>query len=307
MLDVRVPLPTGTTLTLNGTECIVREPIGFGGSCIAYSADCLQGEYEQSIGVPTIRAVIKEFYPAELSSEIQRDGSVILCADTATFEALKHRFENGAAQQVAYYGADSNHSLPPAKVAAANGTAYSVVSLAQGTILAEQQGQLSLREKADVITSLCNAVAKLHADGKLYLDIKPSNIFLFSREPNETRRIALFDFDTVTSISDLETAVIPYSPDWSPYEQSGSGEWKSEIGYATDVYAIGAVFYWLHSGEKVNSDVLNEIARRRFKFLDSIEDLPQERYLREEIERVLYATLRRKPSQRVQNVEDLHL
>jgi serine/threonine protein kinase len=235
------------TLTLDGTEYIIREPIGFGGSCIAYSAESLQSVYEQSIGVPPIRAVIKEFYPAELVGEIQRDGTVLRCTDEKLFKDFKRRFENGAAQQVAYYGADSNHSLPPAKVAAANGTAYSIVSLAQGSILAEEREQLSLREKADVITSLCNAVAKLHADRKLYLDIKPSNIFLFNRETNETRRIALFDFDTVTSISDVQTAIIPYSPDWSPYEQIGSGEWKSEIGYATDVYAIGAVFYWLYS------------------------------------------------------------
>jgi serine/threonine protein kinase len=34
---------------------------------------------------------------------------------------------------------------------------------------------------SEVITSLYNAVKKLHNNGTLYLDLKPSNIFIFEK------------------------------------------------------------------------------------------------------------------------------
>jgi serine/threonine protein kinase len=311
MIDPRTPLEAGNTIALNGIAYTIREVVGYGGSCLAYLADKQPSAYERTIGVAVTSTVIKEFYPLELADSqgtvpsIRRNGAELSTTDDERFGELKRRFESGAAEQVAFYGKDCNHALPPATVAAANGTVYSIVSLAQGAVLSEVARTLTLKDKADIITSLCNAAAKLHAERKLYLDIKPSNIFLFGKEPNESRRVALFDFDTVIPIDDIATAVIAYSPDWSPYEQENADGWREKIGFATDIYSIGAVFYWLYTGSKVTPEVLNQIARRRFEFLDDIQDLPKERYLRTEIERVLFATLRRDVSKRAQRVEDI--
>jgi serine/threonine protein kinase len=306
--NLREPLNQSYELALTNGHYTIREVIGFGGSCLAYSAECKPTEYEQSIGIPSTAAVIKEFYPLELATDITRrlNGELtVTAAARDVFDTLKKRFESGAAEQVAFYGNDSNHSLPPARISQANGTMYSVVPLANGQILSDCTATLSPNEKSDIITSLCNAVKRLHDSGKLYLDLKPANIFLFRKEPNETRRVALFDFDTVVPVDGIANASIPYSEGWSPREQV-SGR-RSEISYATDIYALGAVYYWLLSGRKATDEILDEIARRRYGFLDDIPELTEYRLLKDIIRQTLTATLKRQPKERVQKTEDIPL
>ncbi|GHV17902.1 hypothetical protein FACS18949_17110 [Clostridia bacterium] len=302
-LEKRSPLPNGAKIKLNSAEYVIRDVIGYGGSCIAYIANRLPNEYEQKAGLLPSSAVLKEFYPYALTGELSRVGTELRAADEAVFSELKNRFERGAASQVAFYGIDSNHSLPPVELAEANGTSYSAISLTQGSVLSEQTKALSLKEIADISTSLCNAVKRLHADNKLYLDIKPSNIFLFDGEPGETRRVALFNFDTATPIDDLGTATIPYSPGWSPPEQEN--EWLDKISFTSDVYAIGAILYWLYSGEKPSAAVLSEIARGRTDFLKEISAIRNVPLLREHIGQILLATLKRLPDERAQRAEDM--
>jgi serine/threonine protein kinase len=306
--DPREPLGQGYKLSLTDGDFVMREVIGYGGSCLAYSAKREPTDYERGIGMQPPAAVIKEFYPLELASSITREANGELRATpsaTDFWNALKNRFESGAAEQVAFYGNDSNHSLPPARITQANGTAYSVVALTNGQILSDCSETLSVNEKTDVITSLCNAVKNLHDNGKLYLDLKPSNIFLFEKEPNETRRVALFDFDTTVAVGGITNSIIPYSEGWSPREQVNVR--RNEISCATDIYTIGAVYYWLLSGKKITDDILDEIARKRFGFLDDIQALAGYRLLKDIIKQTLAATLKRQPKERAQKVEDIPL
>ena len=306
--DLREPLDQGYKLSLTDGDYVTREVIGYGGSCLAYSAEREPTDYERGIGMQPPAAVIKEFYPLELAASITREANGELRTTPSATEfwnALKNRFESGAVEQVAFYGNDSNHSLPPARITQANGTAYSVVALTNGQILSDCSETLSVNEKADIITSLCNAVKNLHYNDKLYLDLKPSNIFLFKREPNETRRVALFDFDTVVEAGDITNSLIPYSEGWSPREQINGR--RNEISCATDIYSIGAVYYWILSGMKVTDEILDEIARKRFGFLDEIQALAGYRLLKGIIKQTLAATLKRQPKERVQKALDLPL
>jgi hypothetical protein len=306
--DSRKPLNQGDRLTLRQRDYTVREIVGFGGSCFAYYAECDPDDHEREVGMPTVPAVIKEFYPLELAADITRVPSGELTVRTEArdmFDTLRSRFESGATEQTAFCVSDGNHSLPHPALAAANGTVYTAVALTNGQTLAKCAGTLSMLEKADVITSLCNAVKKLHDGGKLYLDLKPSNIFVFGKEQNESRRVALFDFDTVVSAVDIAAVVISYSEGWSPYEQA-NGQ-REEMSYTADVYSIGAVYYWLLSGEKVSEAILDEIVRGRFGFLDVIGELRGNKRLNETIRQILSATLNRLPSKRVQRVEDIPL
>jgi serine/threonine protein kinase len=146
--------------------------------------------------------------------------------------------------------------------------------------------------------SLCNSTAKLHALGKLYLDAKPDNVFLFDKENAETRRIALFDFDTVMSVADIESGVIPFSSGWSPYEQEHQS--RSEVCPATDIYSIGAVFYWLVGGSKVTTNILADIEHDDFAFLDGCVNVSGLKNARTKTKQILTATLRYSPKDRVQ-------
>ena len=305
--DPRTPLNRGGRVTLSNHEYTIRDVVGFGGSCLAYYAEREPNENESRIGIPAVPAIIKEFYPLELDASLTRepDGKLtVTAAAQGLFDLMKGRFEVGAAEQTAFCVNDGNHSLPLLALAAANGTAYTAVTLANGQILSHCTESLSLLEKADVLTSLCNAVRKLHDGGKLYFDLKPSNIFVFEKEQNESRRVALFDFDTVIPAADISTAAVSYSEGWSPYEQSNQR--KDEISYTADIYAIGAVYYWMLSGKKVSGAVLDEIVRERFGFLDGIEGLHSKR-LKETVGQILSATLKRLPDKRAQRVEDIPL
>lgn len=306
MSDQRIPIQKGSRIVFNSGEYTIKTAIGYGGSCLAYSAEREPSEYEHSIGMPPTPAVIKEFYPLELTDCISRTGGELRVTTDAeaVFNALKRRFENGTVNQAMFFVKDGDHSFAPTRITLMNGTVYAVVDSVQGDILTNVCGNLEMVEVAQVIQSLSYAAKALHDDERLHLDIKPSNIFLFNRDSSESRRVALFDFDTVTPISEIKTADIAFSEGWSPYEQVN--QQRDKISFATDIYSIGAVFYWLMSdGEKVTDGVLSAIKRRRFDFIDKFPVLAGKQSPREGVIEFLSATLKREPLERAQKVEEL--
>ena len=305
MNDERIPLPHGSVISLNGNNYIIDNLIGNGGSCLAYSAQRKPSGYEHSIGIPLTPSVIKEFYPYDLGKDLQRDGvRLIIPTDKKEqFNGLLRRFEKGAVNQALFFIKDSDHSFAPTRIAVDNNTVYSAVDSVRGDILGNIRAELDMYEIAQIIQSLCYAVKELHDDGKLHLDIKPSNIFLFNKDSSESRRVAMFDFDTVTPMSELDTATISFSEDWSPYEQKNKQ--RDKISFATDIYAIGAVLYWLISGNRADASVLDDIKRQRFDFFDSLPVLVNKESPRNNLRTLLNRTLKREPSERSQNVEDL--
>jgi serine/threonine protein kinase len=306
--DGRIPLAISSKPALRHSTYTIIDVVGCGGSGLAYSAELMSEECEQEIGAVNTPAIVKEFYPAELAQGIIRDdnGALLIEADAQdTFYTLKSRFESGTAALKTFCVSDSNHTLPSPAIDAANGTVYSASAIARGNTLSDCRDSLTMREKADVFTSLCNAVSKLHVSGRLHLDLKPSNIFVFEKDNNESRRIALFDFDTVIPLNDVLSTSISYSEGWSPYEQVNGR--REEITYATDVYALGMVCYWLYSGEKATDMVLNDIVRGRFGFLNEINELRGVKGPSKVLADILFASLKRVPGRRAQRVEELPL
>ena len=64
MSDGRNPLKNGVGIKLNDVDYSIDRVIGYGGSCLAYTAQSESGT-----------AVIREFYTVELSDSITRDAS----------------------------------------------------------------------------------------------------------------------------------------------------------------------------------------------------------------------------------------
>jgi len=305
-MDLRYPVKEGRVLHLNNINYKIDKVIGYGGSCIAYSSQREPSKYERSIGMPPIPSIIKEFYPAELANSITREKNnlIVLSDKQETYDSLRKNFEQGAVKQALFFIEDSDHSFAPSRIAAANNTVYSVVEAVNGHLLSEIREELNAHEISQVLLSLCYAVKGLHQNDKLHLDIKPSNIFLFNKGSFETCRIALFDFDTVTPVNEIETAFIPFSEDWCPSEQIVPH--RKQISFATDIYAIGAVAYWLLSGEKVNKELLDSIIRERFDFLNEFEVLRGMKNAKEDISKLLYCTLKRNPTKRAQKIDDFN-
>jgi len=302
-LQHKTAMVDGTQIVIGGSKyTITGLKSDVGASCLVYDAERETSFYESKIGMPPVPAVIKEFYPLDLADSITRncDGLNVLPASQYEFNERRLKFERGARKQVEFYGKGSNHSFAPSRIDVSNNTVYSVVDSAQGDTLDKIFG-LKLERVAQVMASLCEAVAELHDRELLHLDIKPSNIYLFANNGILSNRVALFDFDTVMSLDEIENGseFISYSEGWATHEQIRQiRKGKDKIGYSTDLYAIGAVLFWAVTGQMVTNHVLTQIKMKDFSFLDNIEALDVNPSAKESIQHNLYAMLRRFPSER---------
>ena len=255
--DKREPFPY-RTLDLPDGEYTITDIIGFGGSCIVYAAQKTSGSTGGGKSV-----ILKEFYPKEIDGitlSRNADGSLIIpdCV-RENFNALQKRYQDGVGAHKNAYNFDPAHIAPrPDNIErAAYGTYYFVTEPSRGEVLSRTNlATLELKDKAEIMISLCNAIDAIHNNENcLYLDIKPENIFLHEKYPNEPYAVSLFDFDTEVNLADLHNGHCQYgsvSQGWAPPEQV---EWNaSNISKSTDVFSLGAVFYWLLFETKPNLD-----------------------------------------------------
>lgn len=313
MNDVRTVLEKGTIVAIGGNEYIIGTILSDGGaSCLVYNAMRVPTAFEESIGMPCIPAVIKEFYPMTMAGEgsVQRNDCsciVVNKVKQSQFDELLQGFINGAVEQVKFYDKGSIHSLAPSRIGSANNTVYTAVDSAVGEsldkVVKERTKQFSLHKIVQMIASLTEAVKELHDKQLLHLDIKPSNIFLFENNGLLSQRVALFDFDTVISIEDAQSGncKIGFSEGWSAPEQGNKIRLPiyRDISKETDVFAIGAVLYWAITGSIVTSKVVEKIKMNEFDFLDCIHDISA----RNAVKDYLKKTLRRIPSERTKLTE----
>ena len=101
---------------------------------------------------------------------------------------------------------------------------------------------MSAHTLAELALALLEGVEVIHQSGYLHRDIKPGNIFL--RQDNAP---VLLDFGSArtASVDTERTAIV--SPGYAPLEQYHS---HGNQGPWTDIYALGAVLYWLVTGHK---------------------------------------------------------
>ncbi|GHV14161.1 hypothetical protein FACS1894219_09900 [Clostridia bacterium] len=313
MNDGRIPLRPDSTVVIGGNTYRIYSVLSDkGGSCLAYNAEREPSGYEKKIGMPRVPAVVKEFYPVEYASVISRDddGAALLYTRCGgSIEEKKLRFVNAAIRQVEFHDKSSEHSFAPARIDEANNTVYTVVDRVRGNTLDNAYENLSRYDKSEVLISLCDAIARLHRANYLYLDIKPSNIWLFSKS-EQSRRVALFDFDTVFPTDESGYLLkpypqtIPFTASWSPREQQSPQQYGS-ICRATDVYAFGAVIYWLYTGKEVDSKAVDRIRLGDFAFLDEEGVFVGAQNAKADIKDLLRNTLSRAVKDRVQDLEAL--
>lgn len=116
--------------------------------------------------------------------------------------------------------------------------------------LVKTHGPMSASEAASVGVSLCRALAEIHSNGLLHLDVKPSNAM---RTTNG--RVVLLDFGLSSRTTEPESSdfadryLVGPSPGGTPLfmspEQAGE---DGEISACSDLYSLGVLLYWLVSG-----------------------------------------------------------
>jgi tetratricopeptide (TPR) repeat protein/predicted Ser/Thr protein kinase len=129
------------------------------------------------------------------------------------------------------------------------GSPYLVMDFVEGEGLdarLKRDGPLQQREAAELIRQFAEAVAYAHRLGILHRDIKPANVLV---GPDGQPRLT--DFGLAKQLSDdrerlTRTGQLLGTPAFMPPEQA-AGELDA-IGFASDVYALGATLYALLTG-----------------------------------------------------------
>jgi len=251
---MRTPLPNGYNLVLNvGLSTVtitIKETIGEGGCCIAY-----KGDLQMSTPIPV---VIKECFPYNLALKRGEDGHSIIPDNTEdaeevinAFERRKSRFKEGVlySERVSSFSNDNEYFTYGEN----NNTWYCFSKYQKGKILSEyveeRGGDLSVSETADLVISLCDSIMKYHNAGYLYLDVKPDNIFITKDSAGNIVAKAI-DFDSIIPLKNeykIRNNPCSYSKGWAAPEQMDPG---ASLSYRTDVFSVGAVFYWCLTSKK---------------------------------------------------------
>ena len=248
----RIYLKSGDNLELNNKLYTIKSVIGDGATCAVYSA-----EYKDSNGY-LYHVNIKECYPYNAS--ISREGTILkwelddekekhLKVFDSTYKKL-NEWQEGIANVSVYDICDANN------------TKYIIMEHNKGCVTFDKDKPETLSDILKTGKLLAHYVKNYHQNGYLHLDIKPSNFLVY---PRPSEHIVLFDLDTVTAISDIETGkcrYASYSDGWAAPEQK-QGK-INKLCRATDIYAIGAVLFEKIMGRQVDNDDIGYFAEWSF-------------------------------------------
>lgn len=213
----------------------ISKCIGLGGNSVVYEVFCNDNE----IGV------LKELYPFDLSIERDDDGNLIVNGkDIALFEYRKEEFAKLPVKRRFLLELSSKiaSTLPEhCQMYEGRNTLYFFQSKTIGKCYSEIEGD-SLEDIIKTIIALLYTLKSYHEVGYVHLDVKPENMLVI--KDGDNFKVQLFDFDTVTKISDLEKGKVeslPFSEDYSSPEQEK--RLYNEISIASDIYSVGMILF----------------------------------------------------------------
>ena len=226
---------------LQGGKYRIEKVLGQGGFGITYLA--IQGGLERTVA-------IKEFFMHEACCRDSDSRGVTLGTEgnRETVDRYRQKFLKEA-RSIARL--NHPHIVRIIDVFEENGTAYYVMEYVAGGSLSDRvgrQGALSESEATRYIRQVADALIYIHTQRMTHLDVKPANIMLTDKD-----EVVLIDFglakqyDSATGHQTSSTPV-GISEGYAPleqYMQGGVGEFSPE----TDVYALGATYYKLLTGQ----------------------------------------------------------
>ncbi len=228
-------LPNGTALL--GDQFTIKRRLGNGGFGITYLA---QDNY---LGR---NVVVKECYPEVFC---RRDGKSVYVRSDQHYE--KYRSIVTMFMREARTIAKMRHPniVGVHRIFEDNDTAYMVLDLIEGRdlldIIKKGDQKLKPRQVQEILIKLLDAVDTVHRQDLLHRDISPDNILL-----DKWGSPVLIDFGAAREEASRETrelsAVLVVKDGYSPQEFYFAGGKQSPN---SDLYALGASFYHLISGE----------------------------------------------------------
>ncbi|UFP94601.1 protein kinase domain-containing protein [Gloeobacter morelensis] len=177
----------------------------------------------------------------------------------------------------------------------AEGLTYLVMDYVEGETIDRycDKRQLTVRERVQLFRQVCLAVRHAHRHGVVHRDLKPGNILVEAPDGGDRQpgTVKLLDFGIAKLVDKTEdigsTSTLVFTPNYASPEQL-SGE---KVGRASDLYALGVIFYQLLAGRlpfERSATTLTELQER----LATETVLPPSRAVREEAEGDTIARLR---------------
>lgn len=234
------PLRSGTVLSGGARgSYVIDEVLGRGGFGITYLAhDLHQG----------IEYAIKEFFPRDKVTRDEDTG--ILMVDNPNNLNIINRLREQFLTEGQNLSRLRHQSIVTIiEMFEANGTAYMVMELIEGTNLkklVKDNGPLEYQTAANLVTHIAMALSYLHSNLITHLDVKPENIIL---DINGLPKLIDFglsrqhDSNGVSNSTQLLAAV---SPGYTAIEQYRP---RPIFEPRSDIYSLGATLYYLITGK----------------------------------------------------------
>lgn len=238
---------------------VFREPITIGERRICLSAELGRGAssivYRGWDEGQNKRVVIKEFNPKEMASFSRtRDNKFIPKGEQQSQLACKllDEFTGGYRSWCEYMKDSFFFTMDPQLIEDSDSegiSAYIITTEMNGCDLASVNGSgkepklySNYNELIQITNAVINRILPIHSNGKLYLDLKPENIFLFDKSlrKHESRSASLFDFDSVVTLEHAKAHSFKTTHKYAPSKEPPSKQY--------DVYTVGGVLLWLVTG-----------------------------------------------------------
>ncbi len=193
------------------------------------------------------RVAIKEFFISDFCNRDDNSGEVSVVTETksALVDKLRGKFVNEAS---VIFNMHHHNIVRVIDVFAENGTAYYVMDYIDGQSLhsmMKTQSRLPEQTAVRYIRQVADALAYVHSQNRLHLDVKPGNIMIDSSD-----NAILIDFGTSKQYDEEKgentSTLVGRTPGYAPPEQMGNDVVK--FTPSTDVYALGATLYKLLTG-----------------------------------------------------------
>lgn len=274
-------LQPGTTLC--DGKYTIEAKIGKGGFGITYKA--IQNGLNRVV-------CIKEYFPAGKCTRATKKNTVFVQGTSEqVFEKYRQAFVREAKMLATLHHPNIVEVLD---VFDENNTSYMVMTFVKGKSLqqiVEVRGKLPYPETVNYIAQITNAVGYIHDHHILHRDIKPDNIMITA-----DFKAILIDFGSAREFeqdkTQVHTSMLTHG--YAPTEQYTA---NSRKGSYTDIYAIGATFYFVLTGQ-----VPMESAARLTEQMPSPKDLVPE--IPEEANRTILKAMQLKAENRHQTVHE---
>ena len=222
----------------------------------------------------TIKFAIKEYFLSDSCYRGDDGVSVYSAADAKSIVARSRMDFLNEANRLKKICHKSRNIVSVNETFEANGTAYYVMEYLDGgnpTGCRED-------EAVAIILQIADAIEKIHEEGVIHMDLRPDNIVMKTNEKNGTYPVIIdfgisLYFDSKDKTGTTLT-VKGASPGYSPPEQFANGNGsapKCEFSPKYDIYALGAVLYFLCTGK--NPPEASLISEDRSELKDALDGI----------------------------------